>query len=375
MEEKTTPVSRSYKDEANEGLEILWDTAKEVVDKVLEFKPDVIISLLHSGWAPAKAARMLWQATQSKPFPPVVKTNLGREKFNAYAGSSKTAGDFNFLDKQPDLFRTGHILAWLAKQVGWQAELKEQVQAQLPPDVSPGRILVVDDWIGEGNTFLLAMGLLDIIYPQAESHFVAGKFSWKMGFERLWLERFHPHILEQIELPTSEGGLSERERYAFESQLKRLVPGTVDVTAASCNWSMVTISSPLVLSLSRFLPAEEWLELPLFVEKKIEDYIEARIREYRRGLLDDSSLTSLQKGPKMRQETLILRDLWLNDQGITRRQIIEKYDISPGQASRLLKDMLRRGLLIRQGRGRNARYCLHPDAHSSTYSLTQVQSS
>jgi hypothetical protein len=81
-----------YLEEVNTGLDILWDTAKRIVEQVLSFRPDVVGCLLHSGWAPLKAALMLWEATQLELFPAVVKTNLGREKFQSYRAGTKTDG-------------------------------------------------------------------------------------------------------------------------------------------------------------------------------------------------------------------------------------------------------------------------------------------
>jgi hypothetical protein len=366
MAKHLTPSNRSYREEVKEGLDILWDTANRIVIHIQEFIPQVVISLLHSGWAPAKAARMLWQATQTDPFPPLVMTNLGREKLIAYPGGSKKVGNVNFLGMYSEPFQIGHFLAWLEGQVDWQAQLKDQVQSQLPAGSIPQRIVLVDDWIAEGNTFILALGLMDIIYPGAEKHFVSGTFSWKRGFERLWLELYHPQLLKRLELSQNEGGYNEDERRVIESHLIRLIPGTEDVRADSFEWQPVTVSSPWVSKLSAYLPAEELLNLPGFVDQLIEDYMRDRIQEYQRGMLDSKSLSRYRDGgllPQLGLDTLVLRDLWLDKQGITRRRVIEKYNLSAGQASRLLKGMLRRGLLIRRGYGRAARYFLHPEAY------------
>ncbi len=369
MAKQSFPKNRSYQEEVEEGLEIVWDTAQRVVSQVLDFKPDGVVSLLHSGWVPVKAAQILWQATQPTPFPPLVKTNLGREKIMLYPGGRKKVGNVNFQGMYSEPIQIGHFLAWLEEQAGWQAELKGQIQAQLPPGEDPERILLVDDWIAEGNTFILALGLLDIIYPQAEKHFVAGQLSWKRGFARRWLELYHPQLLEQLQRSPNEGGLSEGERRAFETLLIRLLPGMEDVNMSSFDWRPVTVSSSLVMKLSAYLPPEEWLALPRYVNETIEDYMEERIYEYQRGILDNYSIINIREGsffPKLGQDALILRDLWLHEGGITRRQIIEKYNLSSSQASRLLKGMLERGLLTRQGWGRAACYFLHPDAYPAT---------
>ena len=163
----------------------------------------------------------------------------------------------------------------------------------------------------------------------------------------------------------------DEKRHALINHLIRLVPGTEDVNAASFDWRPITASSPDVQKLTKYLPAEEWLELPRFVDKMIEDYMRARIREYQRGMFDELEIPELPTVgtfPKLRLESLILRDLWLEECSISRRAITEKYNLSSKQAYRLLMKMLRSGLLLRKGHGRGAFYCLHPDAYSSTNS-------
>jgi hypothetical protein len=366
MEKEIYPYS-SYREEVNEGLDLLWEVAVQVVRRILAFQPDVVVALLHSGWAPAKAARMLWQATQAEPFPPLVKTNLGREKISLYPGGSKRFGAGNFLEDYSDPFQIGHFLAWLVQQKKWHAELAGQIQAQLPAGETPQRIMIVDDWIAEGNTWILSLGLLDIIFPQAEKQFVAGEFSWKQSFHRLWLETFHPHLLEQLDSSHDQDCSVDENRHVLINHLIRLIPGTEDVDAASFDWRPITTSSPDVQKLTKYLPAEEWLELPRFVDKMIDDFMGARIREYQRGMFDElvtPGFPMVAIPSKVSFESLVLRDLWLEECSISRQAIAEKYDLSPEQTSRLLKKMLRSGLLIRKGHGRGTFYCLHPDAYS-----------
>jgi hypothetical protein len=370
MENQISPHN-SYREEVIEGLDLLWEVAVQVVCRILSFQPDVVVALLHSGWAPAKAARMLWQATQAEAFPPLVKTNLGREKISFYPGGSKKISAGNFLGDYSDPFQIGHFLAWLVHQKKWLAVLAGQIQAQLPAAETPQRIMIVDDWIAEGNTWILSLGLLDILYPQAEKQFVAGASSWKKSFHRLWLESFHPHLLQQLNSSPGRDGSVVENRHVLINHLIRLIPGTEDVDAASFDWQPITASSPDIQKLTKYLPAKEWLELPRFVDKMIEDYIGSRIREYQRGMLDELVIPgTAAKGtyPRLRLESLVLRDLWLEECSISRRAIVEKYNLSSEQASRLLKKMLRSGLLIRKGHGRGAFYCLHPDAYPSTTS-------
>jgi hypothetical protein len=363
MGKQALSMHNSYLEEVNAGLDILWDTAKRIVDQTLSFQPDVVVCLLHSGWAPLKAALMLWEATQNDPFPAVAKTNLGREKYQAYQVGNKTVGTGNFLGYYSDPFQISHFLAWLSKQSSWHAELKAQIQGQLGAERDPGRIMIVDDWIADGNTYILALGLMEILYPQAQTRFVAGDLGWKAKFDRLWLELFHPCLLAKINQARDEDGIIDGEMRVLVSNTSRLIPGTEDVEPGSFAWQMVSVSSPTIQKLSYFLPAEEWLDLPQFVNKTIEDYIAERIHEYKRGKIESQLHGRLKKGdffPKLSIDTLILRDLWLDEGGITRRQIIQKYKLSAGQAYRLLQYMIRQGNLVKVGRGRSTHYSLSP---------------
>jgi hypothetical protein len=363
MAKQVFPEHISYLQDVNTGLDILWDTARRIVDQMLSFRPDVVVCLLHSGWAPLKAALMLWEATQGIPFPPVAKTNLGREKYQAYQVGNKTVGTGNFLGYYSDPFQISHFLAWLSKQSSWHAELKAQIQSQLGAERIPERIMIVDDWIADGNTYILALGLVEILYPWAETHFVAGVLGWKSKFDRLWLELFHPCLLAKINQARDEDGIIDGEMRALVSNTSRLIPGTEDVEPGSFAWQPVSVSSPTIQKLSYFLPAEEWLDLPQFVNKTIEDYVAERIHEYKRGKIESQLHGRLKQGdffPKLSIDTLILRDLWLDEGGITRRQIMQKYKLSAGQAYRLLQYMIRQGNLVKVGRGRSTHYSLSP---------------
>jgi hypothetical protein len=366
MAKQTLCEHDRYLQEVNTGLELLWDTAKRIVDQVLCFRPDVVVCLLHSGWAPLKAALMLWEATQVGPFPAIVKTNLGREKFQFYQVGSKSIGTGNFLGHYSEPFQIGHFLAWLSKQSEWQAELKEQIEGQLSPERVPERIMIVDDWVAEGNTYILALGLLNLIYPQAETHFVAGVLGWKVQYDRLWLKLFYPDLHEKINLARDEGDVIDGEIRVLINNTMRLMLGTEDTEPFSLDWRPITAASSTLQKVSKYLPAEEWLDLPKFVDKTMEDYIAERIVEYQRGKSGDSLRGSLREGgffPKLSLDIQVLRDLWLDEGGIKRCEIIEKYHLTPAGASRLLRKMMRRGLLVKVGHGRSTFYILPPDAY------------
>jgi hypothetical protein len=364
MAKQTLPEHDNDLEEVNAGLDILWNTARKIVGQVLSFQPDVVVCLMHSGWAPLKAALMLWKATQAQPFPPVVKTNLGREKFQSYHASTKADRVGNLQGINSDPLRIAHFLAWLSEQREWQAELIRQVQAQLRPGQVPQRILIVDDWIGDGNTYLLALGLMDIIYPQAETRFMAGVLGWKARYDRLWLNLFYPEIDEMINLARDEDGLVDGEMRVLLANTTRLMLGTEDIDPDSLDWQPITANSACVLYASQYLASEEWLDLPRFVNTTIEDYIAARILEYQKGLRGQALRHDQAEQCaflKLGLDILVLRDLWQKKDGITRRNICEKYQLTDGESSRLVDSLIRHGLLVKVGSSRGTSFTLPPE--------------
>ena len=362
MEGQTLSDQQAYLDEVNSGLENLWDTAKRIVEQALSFQPDVVVCLMHSGWVPLRAAMQLWEATQAGPFPAVARTNLGREKLALYRESPKEVRTGEFLGIDSDPFQTSHFLAWLSQQGAWQAELKGQMQAQLGSGQAPRRIMVVDDWIAEGSTCILALGLLEATYPGAQVHFVAGALGWKSRYDWLWLKLFHAELFERVNSSRDEDGNIDGEMRQLVSCTQRLMLGTEDLAQDSLEWRPVTAGSAYLNRISQFLPQDEWLELPQFVEKTTRDYIAERIQAYLRGVtLEKPGERGL--FPALSLEVLVLRDLWLIEGGISMRDISQKYQLSRGQAAHLVRKMTRRGLLVKTGRNRSTRYRLPPDAY------------
>lgn len=61
-------------------LKPFWILAQAVCADVSAFRPDLIIALAHSAQGPLRAVQTLWRETRAEPLPPVLITNLGREK-------------------------------------------------------------------------------------------------------------------------------------------------------------------------------------------------------------------------------------------------------------------------------------------------------
>lgn len=67
-----------------ESLSHFFRAAAAICDEVLEFRPDLVMGLMHSASLPLYAGMELWKQTQDVPFPPTVKVNLGREKLSRH---------------------------------------------------------------------------------------------------------------------------------------------------------------------------------------------------------------------------------------------------------------------------------------------------
>lgn len=160
-------------------LDRFFDIATQICDEILAFKPDVVIVLMHSGWMPLYAGMELWNRTQKAPFPPIVRANLGREKlkrFNELEGSSTVTDSFAGEMESSDVI--AFFLAWLYDQTNWQQDLQLRIQEAIGDEITP-RILIVDESVYEGTTWLLTLGLLSLVYPKADVRFYSAEIEKK----------------------------------------------------------------------------------------------------------------------------------------------------------------------------------------------------
>jgi len=305
-----------------------------------------------------------WEETRDMPFPPVVRTNLGREKLRRYHTLCERLGRGDLLTELfESAFEGGHMLAWASEQP-WQAELAAQVRTVLGAGASPARILVLDDWIGEGNTWILSLGLLRILFPQTEPCFFAG-FSrdWCSRMGQHWLLRHHPRAYQKMRAADETSRQQGKDPTHFMRDLCLLVPGTEDVDPESLAWRPITAESEIVQKFSAFLPAEAWLALPLWAYATLEARARDHAQVYRRSGRPTLPKRPWRFGGHRRwfgSQGLIRYYVW-RYRRITRREVLALAPMSPRQATQLLQAEVEAGLFARRGRGGGTYYELPND--------------
>lgn len=68
-----------------------------------------------------------------------------------------------------------HLLAWVTHETAWREELSSQVRTTLGTDTPPERVLVLDENVYEGGTWVMVLGLVHDTFPGVEAHFIAGR--------------------------------------------------------------------------------------------------------------------------------------------------------------------------------------------------------
>lgn len=261
----------------DEVLDYLYRLADTVCKEIDDFQPDLLVVLYHSAQIPLAAVTALWAETHTQPLPPVVRTNLGREKFAEYLHSSSLLEDYDYLPDYSWAVMDGHFLCWLADQQTLLTAVKSQIEEFVGLDVIPQRILVLDDFIHEGGTRLLSLGILHHLYPGVECRLLAGiKDTLKGHFHQIWLEWFHPGLLDKIKSDWKP--VPDRwELRKPDSTLDWLIVGTTDVEWMSPDWVPITAEHERLSHLLPFLPAEEWLRLPVWMYAEIAKQIRRRV--------------------------------------------------------------------------------------------------
>ena len=238
--------------------------AHYICDQVQSYKPDLVIGLAHSGWLPVDLAQGLWNRTHASPFPSVLRTNFGSEKVAIYDhyriehGLGFFSGGDNPADRE-------HFLTWLQEAKQWHSELRSQIKSIFPKNQVPTRVLVVDEFIASHSTSFLFLGLLAVMYSNADSIFIdADLDGWKQRLVSLWLDRFHPAILagvSQALLKETSPDICGPDHSQLSDRAAGLAAATEDLQPNSLFWKKIDASSPLIKQLDGILPASAWLGL------------------------------------------------------------------------------------------------------------------
>lgn len=295
-------------DQVARSLGALFDLALLAREQIETYQPDLVIGLCHSGQIPLRATQWLWEETRDKPFPPRMLTNIGREKTTDFNALYERLYGGPFIEWMSDPEEAGYYLAWVSEHTAWQDELRAQVQAVLGAGREPGRILVIDDFVHEGETWLLALGLLKDTFPNADAILIAGgNEGFASALTRLWLSSRYPAVLERI----------CQEDDPLQIRLHRIthiLHGTEDVDPMSLAWKPITAGSSLVQELSAYLPADALLELPAWAYAQVEAYVRRRAREPQSLTFPESLRSRLERQTyRLTPAHLLLRHIWRHD--------------------------------------------------------------
>lgn len=331
-------------------LSDLWHSACIFVATIEDFQPDFILALYHSVQGVLCATETLWDVTYSGiPFPPVVRSNLGREKTARFEDFRTRSGyGYPYIDWLCIPGETAHYLAWLAHQESWLVELATQVQAVWHSDHAPARILILDDFIHEGATWVMALGLLLQLYPSADIWALGGPYvGWKQVLGEFWLAEQAPEVYARI----------VDDRTSLVRDLAQLAVGTENVDPELLAWRSITADSPVVQRLSVYLPAERWLALAPWVYTTIERYMRERpVEAFAQGLAEARANTYYAPH-RLSPLERVLREAWLG-QSLTRGEVVRLAGLSSSQATRLLLKAVKRQCLARNGHGRGTHYSI-----------------
>jgi hypothetical protein len=319
----------------------MWRSACRVCDNIRAYQPDLLLALMHSGWGPVFAAQILWQHTQSSPFPPVARTNIGREKIGVFEHTFNLPAEC-FPGEYASDFDIGKLLAWLTSRADWREQLRQQVAEAKQNTDDPQRILVIDDCMHEGSTYILTLGLLDWVYPQASVRFLNADSWYHSHYAEFMLEILSPgaEFFPEGKIPSDE----------VRIQLGQVAVGSENLSEDSLYWRPISADSPAVQALSVYRPAADWLQASQQVYAVIANHIAERAASYVPGEPDPSYFNF-----GLRKPWLIMRDIWL-EQGITRRQAEQRHGLSRREVKQILEHWIEFEDVTLVGHGRGARY-------------------
>lgn len=334
----------------------LWGLAQNICNAVLQFQPEVVVVLMNSAWLPFLGGLHLWQSRQSwqhGAFPAVVQLNLGREKQRRYNQSGRRFASGNFGGLGASDLEIADYLCFLAEQRDWLEEMRQHFWIAYQGATFPQSILVMDDWLDAGGTFLLASGLLHSLYPHSKLHFVCGERDWKSAFWNEWLSWYHPRLSFLQETDPLPDDQPRPPAYLAEKRaIYRLTAGYEGISSDSLESRPISAESELLQPLLPYLPAEEWLKLPRYAEARIlglgdrQGYQPGSPRLYPRAAIPPLAC---------------ILQLILQQGEVSVEQARRRCRLEAGEARQLLEGQVGR-LLEQRGEGRRVRYTLSENA-------------
>ncbi len=187
----------------------------------------------------------------------------------------------DFYGTMSSLKDVADFLTWLDGQTDLQARLATQISATLGHTNPPSRVLILDEMIAQGNTWLLAVGLLDILYPDAEVRFVDGPyFQWRDVLSKHWLEEHHPELF--VEMLDIHDQMQQARQWEenWTHHAYAIAPGTEDIDPRFPEWRPIQPDDPAVQALTMYLPAEEWLKMSDWIYTQLLHEMRWRVAEH-----------------------------------------------------------------------------------------------
>ena len=222
----------------------------------------------------------------------------------------------------------GYFLTWLELQTDWRNAFRQQIETGFKTSRQPARILVIDDTVHNRFTTLIALGLLLAEFPQTETHMIAGDLpDWRPDLAAPWLAAH-----------------SARRAHPSENDLKdsvfHLAPGSSDIDPNSLQWEPLNAGSLAMREYGKYLPAETWLELPIWLKAQITQFVidstdplEAPITAHE--ILKEKRINHR---PILEPEELLFRQRWLSGD-ITPQEAADEMEMGVEDAVRLLKNL------------------------------------
>lgn len=324
--------------------DLLW-IGQTACDQIQASRPDLVVLLLHGGWAVYHAARTIWEHTRAEPFPPVLPVNIGREKearYKEHRGELPFSRLSTFAGRYTDSGEIGYYLVWISQQADWITAIQEQVREMGIPAEGPQRILILDDCYSEGGTFYLAQQLFESSFPQAAIDYLAGSsFEWRSVLSQPWLEQ------RQVNLPEVHWGPVQKAFW-------RIATESADLAPDSLAWQPLHAGLPELQPLADYLPLGTWLELPGWICAQIvrgaEAWAQAGKLAGNRPMIQTGGFSFVD---------LLFRFVWKNG-SITSAELARITGESLAQARRSLRFYYEYGMLVLSGRGKERCYRLSP---------------
>ncbi|MAT45436.1 MAG: hypothetical protein CL609_24170 [Anaerolineaceae bacterium] len=320
---KTRFNNKEWNKNYQDALRGLYELGKTGSKHIKKLQPDLILVLGHGGIGVLWAVEALWQLTHQRNLPPVLVVNLGTEKIRRYESAREGLPFIHTHPFVPDYSSTiecGFFLAWLKTQYDWLNTLDELIRNRFSGK-SPASILVLDDAYVTGSTHRLALGLLLALYPDCQVDFLAGDtFEWRNELAQVWIKN-----------QSKKAAASQTNTYGID--IFHIAQGTEDLDdKESLGWRPLSKNNPALQSLAELLPAEQWLELPVWMKNTIQKGVVAQTKDPKNEPFDNT-LRMMCAG--LNSDELFFRKLWLSD-SITHTELSQLLNLPENEMNKKL---------------------------------------